>query len=235
MLWKTIKNLPGCKPVVLAKKYPQLFLFRISLDESAWLIGPHTEMTRFATDLRQDAALRDLLTTNRVRIGLRATDVPPASIERQKSYGPVVQGEDHDKDFTAGRLNPIAQPVRVKEAPPVNRKTDREANVKDFWDSQTPQSHHIVEFNNLETLGVSRVDGNAEMDYLQLPAVLLAAEFHQRHISAVLKPTQKLERGELRSKIATTYRDLYLGRSQLFAPMWKISKAILEEANIKCD
>jgi len=37
------------------------------------------------------------------------------------------------------------------------------------------------------------------------------------------------------SEIVTVYRDLYLGRSRLFEPMWKISKVILEEAGLKSD
>lgn len=235
MLWKAIANLPGCRPVRPAKTYPQLFLVQTSVDDTGWLVGPYNEMTRFATDLRHDKALREFLATNRVRIGLRTTDVPPADIKRQESYGPVVQGEDRNKDFTADRLNPLALPVRVEDAPTGNRKTDREANVKGFWDSQTPQSHHIVEFNNLKTLGVSCENGDEEMDYLQLPAVLLAAEFHQRYISAILKPAQSWEKRKLQSEIVATYRSLHLERSRLFEPMWRISKVVLDEAGIKGD
>jgi hypothetical protein len=159
--------------------------------------------------------------------------VPPAGIERQARYGPLVRGTDHDKDFTPGRLNPVALPVQEISPVSVNRKTDREDNVKGFWASQTPQSHHIVEFNNLETLGASHKTGNAEMDYLQLPAVLLAAEFHQRYISAILKPAQQWGKQQLRSAIASVYRDLYLGKGPLFEPLWRVSRVILEEAGIK--
>jgi hypothetical protein len=122
----------------------------------------------------------------------------------------------------------------MQEAP-INRKTDREENVKDFWATQTPQSHHIVEFNNLKTLGVSTEDGSEGMDYLQLPAVLLAAEFHQRYISTILKPAQRWEKVKLQSEIVVTYRDLYTQRSKLFEPMWLISKTILEHAGVKSD
>ena len=235
MLWKTIANLPGRKSVMPPKNYSQLFLLKTSVDDTGWLVGPYKHMVRLATDLRHDEALRDFLSANQVRLGLRNSDVPPANIKRQTCYGPSVRGEGHDKDFTAARLNPIAQPVRPHNSPSVNRKTDREENVKSFWDSLTPQSHHIVEFNNLEALGVSRKVGNEDMDYLQLPAVLLAAEFHQRYISAILKPTHHWKKGKLLSKIVTVYRSLYLGRSQLFEPMWKISKVILEEAGLKSD
>ncbi len=235
MLWKKIADLPGCKLVTPPKNYPQLFLLKTLVDDTGWLVGPYKEMVRLATDLRHDEALRDFLSANQVRLGLRNSDVPPADIERKKRCGPSVQGENHDKDFTAARLNPIAQPVSAQGPLPANRKTDREENVKRFWDSLTPQSHHIVEFNNLETLDVSREVGNEEMDYLQLPAVLLAAEFHQRYVSAILKPAHQWTKGKLKSEIVTVYRSLYLGRSQLFEPMWKISKVILEGAGLKSD
>ena len=215
------------------KNFPKLFLFKNSTDDTSWLIGQYKDMARFATGLRRDKELRDFLSVNRIRIGLRDTDVPPANIERQECYGTIIQGENKNEDFTTTRLNQIARPVRVLKTFPVNRKTDREENVKGFWDSQTPQSHHIVEFNNLKTLGVSRKGGSESMDYDQLPAVLLAAEFHQRYISAVLKPAHNWEKTKLETEMATAYSRLYLGRSKLFEPMWFISKVILERAGLR--
>jgi hypothetical protein len=235
MPWKAIADLPGCKAVTPPRNYPELFVFKTSVDDTGWLIGPYNGMTRFATDLRHDSSLRDFLSSNRIRIGLRKTDVPPASLARQDSYGPLVPGDDCARDFTENRLDPIARPVREQEVPSINRKADREENVKGFWDTQTPQSHHIVEFNNLKTLGVSTEGGSEGMDYLQLPAVLLAAEFHQRYISAILKPAQRWEKVKLQSEIVVTYRDLYAQRSKLFEPMWLISKAVLERAGIRTD
>jgi len=233
MIWNTIAQLPGCRPVTPPRGHAKFFLFRSSADDTGWLVGPYKEMTPFATDLRNDKGLRDFVSANRVRIGLRNTDVPPADIERQARYGPLVRGTDHDNDFTLARLNPVARPVREVNAVSVNRKMDREENVRTFWASQTPQSHHIVEFNNLETLGASQKVGNAETDYHQLPAVLLAAEFHQRYISAILKPAQQWRRERLQSEIASVYRDLYLGKGPLFEPLWRISRVILNEAGIK--
>jgi hypothetical protein len=232
MPWKAITALRGCKLVKPPKNYPPLFVFRTSVDDTGWLIGPYRAMTRFATDLRDDQSLRDFLSSNRIRIGLRQTDIPPQNIVRQESYGSLVRGDNHAKDFTAKRLNPMAQTVRTAGVPAVNRKTDREENVKGFWQSQTPQSHHIVEFNNLDTLGASTRNGSEGMDYFQLPAVLLAAEFHQRYISAVLKPMQLWEKKQLQSRVVSTYRDLYMVRSNLFAPMWLISKIVLEKAGL---
>jgi hypothetical protein len=233
MLWKTIANLPGCKPVTPLKNFPQFFLFQTLVDDTSWLVGPYEDLTKFATGLRREILLRDFLSANRIRIGLRDTDIPPTNIKRQKGYGAFIQGKNRDKDFTAARLNPTAQPVHMEKTAPVNRKSDREENVKGFWESRTPESHHIVEFNNLKKLGVSHKRGNEEMDYLQLPAVLLAAEFHQLYISAILKPTQKLERNRLRSEIVSTYRQFYLRRGKLFKPLWAVSKVILEQADLK--
>jgi hypothetical protein len=233
MVWNTLAHLPGCKALIPPKSYAKFFLFVTPADDTGWLVGPYKDMTPLATDLRNDERLRDFLSANRVRLGLRDTDVPPAGIERQARYGPLVPGTDRDKDFTRGRVNPVALPVQEISRVPVNRRTDREYNVMRFWASLTPQSHHIVEFNNLQTLGVGHKVGNAEMDYLQLPAVLLAAEFHQRYISAILKPAQHWGKQQLQSAIASVYRDLYLGKGPLFQPLWRISKVILNEAGIK--
>jgi hypothetical protein len=65
------------------------------------------------------------------------------------------------------------------------------------------------------------------MDYYQLPAVLLAAEFHQRYISAILKPSHHWKSAELETRIETVYSDLYEKRSELFKPIWLVSKIIL--------
>ena len=213
----------------------QFFLLQTSVDDTGWLVGPYEEMTDFATELRRNESLRDFLSANRIRIGLRDTDIPPANIKRQEDYGTFIHGKNHDKDFTTARLNPTAQPVHTEKTPSANRKTDREENVKGFWESQTPQSHHIVEFKNLKTLGVSRKRGNEEMDYLQLPTVLLAAEFHQRYISTILKLTHKWKRSKLQSEIVPIYRSIYLERGKLFEPLWMVTKIILEEADIKSD
>ena len=233
MPWKAITALDGCQSVTPPNNSAQLFVFRTSVDNTGWLIGPYKELTRFATELRHQQELRDFLSLNRIRIGLRSTDVPPANVVRQRSYGALIPGDNFAKDFTVERVNPIAQPVCSNEVQPINRKTDREDNTKTFWESQTPQSHHIVEFNNLRTLGASTEHGGEGMDYHQLPAVLLAAEFHQRYISAILKPAHQWEKAELQSRIAVTYRDLYIQRSKLFEPLWLVSKAILEKAGLQ--
>jgi hypothetical protein len=232
MPWKAITALRGCKSVKPPKNYPPFFVFRNSVDDTGWLVGPYRALTRFATDLRNDPELRDFLSSNRIRIGLRKTDVPPANHLRQEKYGALIHGDNRARNFTAERLNPMAQTARSGAVPAVNRKTDREENVKGFWDSQTPQSHHIVEFNNLETLGVSTRDGSEGMDYFQLPAVLLAAEFHQRYISTILRPMQRWEKKNLERQSVSKYRELYMLGSSLFAPMWLISEVILKKAGL---
>ena len=232
MLWKTVENLPRCRRVTPPNQ-SALFLFQTPLDDTGWLIGPYKNLTPLATDLRDDAELRQFLSANRVRLGLRDTDVPPADLERQARYGTTVQGANCNQDFAAARVQPLAPPVQGLTPPPVNRRTDREENVKRFWDSQTPQSHHIVEFNNLETLGVSHKIGVAEMDYLQLPAVLLSAEFHQRYISSILKPAQHWGKAKLQADMVALYRSLYQGRGQLFEPLWQVSKVILAAAGLR--
>lgn len=230
--WSSISLLPGSTKVHPPQGHAPFWLFRPKADGPGWLVGRYCELTKFATALRDNADLCDFLSTNQVRLGLRDSDVPPAGLTRQERYGTTVKGTDLNKDFTALRKNPSATPVHPSLTPAVNRKTDREENVKRFWASQTPQSHHIVEFNNLETLGVSHERGLAEMDYQQLPAVLLAAEFHQRYISAILKPAQRWSKAKLQLDLVATYRHLYTTRSPLFEPLWDISAVILREAGL---
>jgi hypothetical protein len=234
MPWKAITELSGCESLFVEGDFSRCFVIRSGVDETGWMIGPYGQLTRFAARLRYDAHLRNLLTSKRVRIGFRKTDVPPVGIARQLRYGPVIVGENRLRDFTDKRPNPVVLPVR-KVAAPISRKSDREQNVSRFWVTQTPQSHHIVEFNSLNTLGVSTADGKTGMDYLGLPAVLLAAEFHQRYISAILKQAHSWEKEKLHSRIGGLYRDLYQHRSKLFEPLWLVSSAILERAGVMSD
>lgn len=231
MPWKKIIGLPDCRTVAL-KNFPQFFTLK-NADGTHWLIGQYEELTGFASALRHDETLRDFLTVHRIRIGLRDSDVAPTGIERQKNYGTSVRGEKYNEDFKNQRLNPVAGPVRALKVPPLNRITDQEENIKHFWESQTPQSHHIVEFNNLQMLGVSCRDGCEGMDYSRLPAVLLAAEFHQRYISSILKPMHSWERERLEIEMPDFYAQLYLERSKLFEPLWSVSKVIFERAGVK--
>jgi len=231
-IWKSIENLSSCEALPLPTPYQQILLIRIQADDTHWLVGPFKELTKVATDLRDKESLCRILSGKKVRIGLRKDDEPPVNLEQQEAYGQYVRGADHGTDFTARRVDPVAMPFRVN-SPPVNRISDRKENVKNFWKTRTPQSHHIVEFNHLEKLGVSNEQGERESDYRQLPAVLLAAEFHQRYISVILKQTHNWDRKILQAKLAGTYDSLYRLRSLLFLPLWEISKIILHEAGIE--
>ena len=231
-LWQEIKALPACEPMAMPEPYPGVLLFRQLVDNTHWLVGQYGDLRRIETDLRWSPPLRSMLTSRRVRIGLRADDVPPAELERQERYGSTIPGQDRQTDFAPVRAKSLAPPVHVDRPVSGNRRGDREQNVKDYWRTQTPQAHHIVEFNNLETLGASQKVGSSEMDYQQLPAVLLAAEFHQRYISSILKPAQEWERKQLLAEIVSVYRGIYQGRGQLFEPLWSISNVILKQAGI---
>lgn len=231
MPWRTIEKLPGYKAITLPIHGP-VMLFRIRGKRSHWLVGRYRALTGLATALRTDTDLRALLVRQQVRLGLRKDDVPPAEVARQERYGPSKAGADRHTDFSDDRVRTLAPPVSDQGPAPDNRRSDREQNVESFWATQTPQSHHIVEFNNLETLGVSRKTGNRDQDYQELPAVLLAAEFHQRYITAVLRPAQRWSRARLLTDIVGVYRRLYRDRSPLFHPLWDISRAILAEAGL---
>jgi len=229
-MWASIYGLTGCERITQPGNH-QFCLFRAA-DSTAWLVGPYDPLTRFATSLRGNAALRDFCAAKRIRLGFRNTDVPPADVVRQERYGPALAGKDAGKDFSGVRVHSLVQPVTPQNALLPNRKSDLQQNVKTFWATQTPQSHHIVEFNNLETLGFSKKIGSREQDYLQLPAVLLAAEMHQRYISSILKPAQQLGTSALRLQMADVYRRLYQARGPLFAPLWNVTAIILAEAGL---
>jgi hypothetical protein len=231
-IWKSIENLSSCEALPLPPPYRQILLIRIQADGTHWLVGPFKELIKVATDLRDQESLWRILSSKRVRIGLRKSDEPPVNLKQQEAYGEYMRGANHGADFTARRLDPVAMPFRANK-PPVNRISDCQENVKNFWKTRTPQSHHIVEFNHLEKLGVSNEKGDKESDYQRLPAVLLAAEFHQRYLSVILKQTHNWDRSNLQSKLAGTYDSLYRLRSPLFLPLWEISKIILHEAGIE--
>jgi hypothetical protein len=231
MVWNAIKNLQGCERLAVPERDATFYVFMTPTDDTVWLVGPYKPMTDFATDLRNDKGLRDFLTAHRVRLGLRDKDVPPPGIEWQKRIGPSVPGAHRNKVFIRDRSNPITKPV-LDGPVSGNRKMDREDNVKSYWASQTPHSHHIVEFNNLAKLGVSHRVGKAEMDHDQLPAVLLAAEFHKCYISSILQPAHLWTKQKLELEIAPLYTRLYFEKGRLFEPLLRISKEILKAAGI---
>ena len=222
--------MPEVTPLSLSSSWV-LYRLAIPADGTAWLIAPYRKLTQLATELRHSKTLRTLLVDEKIRLGLRRTDRPPAGLERKKSYGATEVGTKAEVDYSSDRIRHRAVPVDTDQLPSINRRTDREQNVKEFWATQTPQCHHIVEFNNLRTLGRSRKIGTTEMDYEHLPAVLLAAEFHQRYYSALLRPAQWWSPSDLAAGIAGLYDSVYL-RSDLFVPLAKVSRAILSAGKI---
>jgi hypothetical protein len=254
-LWEKIRKL-GCREVSPVRPFPGLFLLKISDNQpdkeaTCWLIGMYKHLRAFATEIRTDESLQKFLSDNHVRIGLRSTDVPPAGIERQQNQGAPVRGANSGNTQVIFRSSPKQIPVQPHELEKTNRDTDDWENKKRYWASQTPESHHIVEFNNLETIGVSRESGAGAMDYEQLPAVLLAAEFHKRYISRILDPTHlpntrneqkkagftKQKKEELEKQLPKIYHHLYVERSpsdtKLLKPLWFISREILKCAASK--
>jgi hypothetical protein len=230
MPWPQIRSLPECKLISPPGTKYEFFLLK-NTDETHWLVGQYNELTSFASALRQNRSFRNFLGANQVRLGFRKTDIAPVG-ERQERYGAKINGINRNRSFIGKRQVDLGRPVEMGKAPPNKRVTDMLENVLLFWQSQTPQSHHIVEFNHLETLQVSRRKGERTMDYLRLPAVLLAAEFHQRYISMFLKPTHTWNREKLETKMHATYSDIYLNNGDLFKPLWLITSAIFERAAV---
>jgi hypothetical protein len=228
-IWSDIESLPICEKLHLEEPYRRILLIRIE-DKTHWLVGPFKELTKVATDLRGSPDLCNKLSENLVRIGLRRDDKPPLGLKRQVAYGQDIRGADYGTNFTASRVDPVAEPFQANSPLSVNRLRDRKENVKTFWNTRTPESHHIVEFNHLKKLGVSKEKGEREIDYQGLPAMLLAAEFHQRYISSILKETHHWDRQVLNAKILAIYESLYRARSRLFIPLWELSQIILRAA-----
>ncbi len=235
-MWDKIKSITDARCLEALDSYGEMWLLPApqipSLSPSGWLVGKYKEQTRLATDLRTSAKLRQILTDSQVRFGLRESDRPPADVVRKKAYGSTVVGENSSKDFTAQRIQALATPVRPG-APPVNRLSDQEDNVAQFWATQTPQSHHIVEFNHLRDIGKSTRRGSGELDRGQLPCVLLMAEFHQRYISSILKKTHGWSQAELLAGLVKVYSDIYTMRTDLLRPLWEVSRIVLHAAGVQ--
>jgi hypothetical protein len=197
-----------------------------------WMVGRYDEQTRLATELRTNPLLQEFMVKHSVRLGLRETDIPPAGLERRERYGSTTAGLNAGVDFQSKRLNPLSLPAKTGLSAPPNRRADREENVRMFWATQTLQSHHVVEFNHLRDLGVSKEDGQGPMDHGQLPCVLLMAEFHQRYFSSILKQTHGWDAARLRGELAQTYCEVYQARGVPFRPLWDISRIILRVAGL---
>ena len=232
MLWEAIRNLKSCRHLAMPEPYPGVLYFEPLATTGrgfCWLVGSYRDLRSIATDLRYSDGLQATIAGANVGFGLRNSDIPPAHVAAQERYGATRRGPHAATDFRSQRTSGLAKPVRADGVESINRKSDRELNVASYWKTQTPQAHHIVEFNNLETLGASRASGEREMDYQQLPAVLLMAEFHQRYISSILKPAHRMDAAKLRRDIWDVYRNIYQRQHPMLKPLWDISELILTQ------
>ena len=233
--WEINKAISACEAVLAPGGFGVFYLLPAlptpTRGVTHWLIGSYQQLTQLATAIRNNSELQFFLSEHSIRLGLRDSDVPPAFIPYQKGYGTNIPGKNLGVKSQILRTNSIAITERVIVRPG-QRITDLWQNIANFWNSQTPQSHHIVEFNHLRKIGVSQRSGDDPLDHAQLPCVLLSAEFHQRYISLILKGTHHLDKDELTAGMPHAYHDLYVRRSVLFEPLWSVSKIILETAKV---
>ena len=229
-IWEQIAQSGLCEPARLPRPYGGVLLSSGRNPNDRWLVGPHPVLNRLAKQLRHDETLCDLLRARRVHFGFRSTDVPPLSCKQQKSYGDTVSRPvaDHSKQ----RRESGHQAVRSDAPPPKSRITDALANVEAYWSTQSPQAHHIVEFNNLEEVGVSRRLGLEDLDYDRLPCALFVAEFHQRYISSLLKETHNWrgQPAQLLARLRRVYENIYRKQAPSLLSLWRISEVILNAA-----
>jgi hypothetical protein len=235
-MWDNLRGLAECRPVI-TPGYGEALLLPVPgvgspTHPTFWMVGRYKDQTQLATDLRHNATAQDFIASHAVRFGLRQTDLPPAGLERQECYGSTIAGSNVGSDFEAQRLHQLSVSAKPGQPAPANRRSDREENVRSFWATQTPQSHHIVEFNHLRDLGVSKEDGLGALDHGQLPCVLLMAEFHQRYLSSILKQTHGWSVAQLQSGLAQTYSSLYQAGGVPFRPLWDVSRIILRAAGL---
>ena len=199
MMWDDLKKISGAKTVLVPGGYGEPILLPVAgaptPTPSFWMIGRYKDQTRLATALRQDAALQAFVAAQGVRFGLRDTDRPPAvGAARQERYGAPVAGANAGINLAPQRLQAVSQAVRPACPRRPTARATSWATCNASGRRKTPQSHHVVEFNHLRDLGVSHESGTGPLDHAQLPCVLLAAEFHQRYFSAILKQTHGWKR-----------------------------------------
>jgi hypothetical protein len=233
-IWTPIHDL--CQPVRLVPRFDKVFVSRDPGQPKHWLIGPYSDLAQIRDGLGTEKSLLTALHDRGIRVGFRKTDEPPAEgVERQKSYGAEVPGST--ASHAGERKTQLHLPVPGLFVP-THRISDESLNKGSYWQTQRPQVHHIVEFNNLRQLGVSTREGEGELDYDQLPCVMLMAEFHQRYISSVLKETHNYTgSGEaLLEQYQTIYEELYFKTPKIgddsrpFQALGEVAEVIFEEA-----
>ena len=160
-LWNQIKQINHARVEHLPLDQSEVVLLPVpSLPWASaptfWLVAEYEPLTSFTTSLRGNQASRDFITDQSVRFGLRGSDCPALTFDRQERYGARQTGPDASTHFVAQRTNPVAAVAKPNKPVPTNRRGDREENVRLYWLTQTGQSHHVVEYNNLHTVGASQ-------------------------------------------------------------------------------
>ena len=228
-LWAFLVSSGNCVPAGLTGKFESVLMAPNAKESLNWLVGTYPVLCEMSKSLRTSESLYKLLCEKGVQYGFRKTDKPPTGIIRQKEYG---KSEAQPAgDFSKSRIIETHTPIS-KDKVCDSRISDHYANIKSFWKSQSPQAHHIVEFNNLEMVGVSTRTGSGDLDYKQLPCVLLMAEFHQRHVSSKLRDTRTGDDqpAERIKKLRARYDQIYCSHAPQLASLGKISAAIFTVA-----
>jgi hypothetical protein len=213
-----------CAPAGLPGKYQNVFLTPNTTESLYWVIGPYPVLCELSKELRTNQELSESLLKNGIQFGFRKTDKPPTGLTRQKEYG---KSEAQPVgDFSESRLIETHIPIKGKEVTSC-RISDQYSNIMEYWKTQSPQAHHIVEFNNLEAARVSTRTGSGDLDYQLLPCVLMMAEFHQRYITSKLKDTHGWDDrpAELIKKLRARYDQIYFSDAPQLASLGKISAA----------
>lgn len=236
-MWNEIKQINGARTARLPLGHQEVVLLPVPAlsllpGPAYWLVGEFNHLSNFATSLRTRQEARQFFVDQNVRVGLRAEDHPPLNRTRQRGYGDTIPGAGVGQNFAPQRVQARSQAVNVAVPAPGNRLADNEENVRTYWAQQTAQAHHIVEFNHLRDTGASHDGSAGSLDYGRLPCILLAAEFHQRYISSILKPEHGREAAYLRGNMPRIYNGIYLGKCPPLSPLWQVSQAILRAANL---
>jgi hypothetical protein len=236
-LWEAIRDAKICERAAVAEsRFEGILVARPKRKgEWGWLIGPYDSLTRLATTLRTDPDLRAEIADRGVRFGAREGDVTwkddVFGRELQKRIGP--RNNPAQSDYTGWRTETLHQPLIA--APPACRQSDQYDNVKSFWETQTLQSHHLVEHATLKRLGVSRDDMDDDFHHNKLPCVLLVGELHQRYVTAFLREQRDLFRpgmssGEAFQALQEVFGSMYGEQGKLFLPLHRIAEKVNEAA-----
>jgi hypothetical protein len=204
-------------------------------NEWRWLIGPYYSLTAVATALRINPDLRAELADREVRFGMRDDDVSWEDDTMGRSLQPRIgpRVERPADDYLSHRVKGTHLPLTTLA--PACRQADRFQNVETFWETQTLQSHHIVEYSTLVRVGVSRPEVHNEFHRDLLPCVLLVAELHQLYVTAYLRGNRNqfregMSADEAGKVLGDVFDEIYFRKGGVFRPLGEISKIINQAA-----